>query len=193
MLENPYCTVTDVQAELRNSEAAIVDIIEDAITAASRMIDERQGRDFYYHDHTTTPVRIDADDDKVFGHVLFLPYRPIITLTEVRVAGEVWGLGTDYVRKADKLLSLREEWPVGIDDEDAIFLKGTFGFVQASTADVPTGIPATVRRACILIAAALSGHNQKDIVGLDGNRSSVTNKEIPKEAWKLLGAGKIAL
>ncbi len=61
------------------------------------------------------------------------------------------------------------------------------------TAVVPTGIPDNIVRAAVLIAAAFSGHNQKEIVGLDGNKEQVTDKAISSTAYKILGARAVVI
>jgi hypothetical protein len=77
-----------------------------------------------------------------------------------------------------------------------VTLKGTFGYALAAEDDTtqsPTNIPATVKRATTLIAAALSGLNRKEVVGLDGDKIGLMDSRIPKEAWDLIKGLKISV
>ena len=192
-LVNPYCTVAQVRAELRNTSSSIETTIEEVINAASRYIDEFKGRDYYLHDHLTDPLIIDADGQCVVDDWIFLPYRPVISVTEVRVGDEVWVENEDYRVKPDRIISLKGAWPKSNDPDCYIQIKGKFGYEQTGPADVPTGIPDNINKAAVLIAAALSGHNQKEIVALDGTRDSILDKNIPKTAMTLLGHGKVVI
>lgn len=190
-LENPYCSVADVQARCRDKDAALVPTIEAGINAASRFIDDYKGRDYLYHNHSSTPLKISRFDGAILGEVLFLPYIPIITLTSVVVAGTTWLADDDYVAlDSRRLCSLDGEWPT-LTPPDYIVLTGTFGYVQATSAAVPTGLPEHIRAACSMIAAALADQLQKDQIGLDGQRISISDREIPKRAMLLLGNRKV--
>lgn len=197
-LINPYCTVAQVQAELRNDDSALTTEIEEAINQASRWIDDWKGRDWLLHNHSVTALELDKHDSWVFlNEVLYLPFTPIITLTSVTVAGELWVAGTDYVVKDGatpnaRLVAVDGHWPL-VCPPDNISIVGQFGYAQASAAAVPTGLPLHVNKAAILIAAAFSGHNQKEVIGLDGAKSTVIDKAIPKTAMALLGSPKIVL
>lgn len=102
--------------------------------------------------------------------------------------------GTDYVihkaltdMKRDALLRVNGSWELGIMDSDATQIKGLFGYAQAATTDVPTGIPVHVSKATILLAAAFSTMEQKDIIGADGMRDRLSSKSIPPQVATLLG------
>lgn len=199
-LKNPYCSLLDVQNELRNTSSSLDDEITRAINAASRYIDEYKGRDYFYHDHRQGPIKINRHDELIYGDKLFLPYRPIIELIEVKVAGTVWEEDTNFVRKdmgvlialggstIQSLQGLGTIWPAGDPPDGLIEIKGRFGYAQEAGEDaVPTLIPEEIRQAAILIAAAFSGHNQKDVIGLDGSKEQVVDKVIPKTALNILG------
>jgi len=112
-LVNPYCTVAQVQAEIRNTAAAITTQLEEAINQASRWIDARLGRDFYQHDYSTTALVLTKWDDVAFGDIIFLPFRPVISLTEVKAITDVYVLGTDYTTTTGgRLISLLGDWPI---------------------------------------------------------------------------------
>ncbi len=186
-MTNPYCTVAQVQAELRNSNSALSSQIEDAINQASRWIDDYLRRDFYQHDFSLTPLRVSKWDQAVFDAVLFLPYRPVIELTAVKEGDTALTADVDYIVKEGRLIRLGQNWYVGEPPDEDIELTGKFGYAQASAAVVPTGIPEQIVRASILVAAAFSGHNQKEIVGLDGSKEQVVDKAIPKTVFDILG------
>ncbi len=49
-------------------------------------------------------------------------------------------------------------------------------------------VPAHVNRAAVMIAANLTGHQQKDVAGLDGQLQTILDRSVPKPALDLLGA-----
>lgn len=202
---NPYCTVADVQAEIRNDDTDLTSTLERAIGVASRWIDRKMGRDYYQHDFTTTPIELSVLDRCIYEGMLFLPYRPIISISRVVVNGTDWTEGTHYMevtnRKTgevnclaviqppeDARLTARvASWPIGYPPDYVTQIYGKFGYAQASATVVPTGIPAYITQAAILVAAALSGHNMKDVIGLDGAKTTVIDKDIPRVVYDLLG------
>lgn len=186
-LENPYCTIQEVRDEIRNDDAAIDSQLERAVNNASRWIDNYVGRDFYLHDHTVTALVIDKWDEAIFENILFLPFRPIISVTELKVAGELWTSEEEYRLKDNTIVSLNGVWPLGVNEENAIQIKGKFGYDQVNSASVPTKLPKHINQAAILVAAAFSGHNQKEIVSLEGHKDMVSDKAIPKTVFDILG------
>ncbi len=276
-LVNPYCSLAQVQAELRNSTEAAESELVDAINQASRWIDEYKNQDYFLHDHAEDALLIDKFDDAILRDTLFLPYKPTLTLGSVTVAEELWTLDEDYVVKENptRLIAVGGIWPL-CAATDRVAILGTFGYqqpwyVSASeieaggtgytvadvltvtggtgtktqltvsavssgvitavtisragaytakptdpteplavtggtgsgatfnltwgilTSEVPTGLPAHINKAAILTAAALSGHNQKEIIGLDGERDHVITKSIPKTVYDLLGRRAVLL
>ena len=185
-LLNPYCTEDEVRRELKNTDAAIADDIKAAINAASRWIDDYLKRDFFKHDHISSPLILDEYDGVEFGREIFLPYKPVLTLTAVTLAGVALVNGTDYAVKEYKLVNLNGDWKLSRPDR-LLSLTGTFGYAQAATTDVPTGLPAKVNLAAILVAAALSGHNRKESIALDGSKVEVNDRAIPKLVFEMLG------
>ena len=191
-LVNPYCTVAEVKAALKigTLDTSKDDIIGKAIYDASRYLDAYTGRDYYQHDHTVTALVFDDESD-ISEDKLFTPYRPIISISEVESAGVVLVANTDYVvinnAKGESFIrSLKDNWCPYYPD-NLIEVKGLFGYVQASSAAVPTGIPPTISWAAIQIAAAFSGYNKKECVGLDGVKTSVECCDIPASVFRLLG------
>lgn len=198
-LVNPYCSVAQVQEELRNTSAPLAvsgGALEDAINQASRWIDTYKGRDYFLHDYSVNPLLIDRSDRAILVQdSLWFPYTPIIVFTSVTVAGQLWVADTDYVLKSDRLIAI-PGWFGQVSTQfcsllpnltDRVSILGKFGYDQANSAAIPTGLPQEINRAAILVAAAFSGHNQKEIVGMDGNKAGVTDKTIPKAVFDILG------
>jgi hypothetical protein len=52
---------------------------------------------------------------------------------------------------------------------------------------VPTDLPGIINLAAKLVAAAISGHNRKEVAGLDGQRIEIHDNKIPKTVFDLLG------
>jgi len=186
-LENPYCTVAQVQEELRNRDESLVPVIEEAINHASRFIDSVLGYDFYQHDHTTNPIKIYGCSRWAVADMIWIPYLHIQRIDKVVWQEEEQVPGEDYVLVGRRLIRVDElEW-LGDDKTDCVEIYGLFGWPQTASTDVPKGMPQEITRACIMIAAAFTGHNQKEIVGPDGSVMHITNKEIPKAAWDIIG------
>ena len=196
-LINPYCTVAQVQSELRNTDSALTTQLENAINEASRWIDEYKGRDYFLHDHSSSGLVIPQyRPDLIIGASLFLPYTPIITITSVTTTiggvAEAWVLDTDHVVDTElgRLIAIDGGWGLYLLT-DKVTIVGQFGYAQASAAAVPSTIPLHITRACIGLAAAWSGHNQKEVVGLDGAKEQVVDKKIPKDVLTILGSRRI--
>lgn len=52
---------------------------------------------------------------------------------------------------------------------------------------IPTDLPPTINLAAKLVAAALSGHNRKEVAGLDGTRVEIHDNRIPPTVFQMLG------
>jgi hypothetical protein len=213
-LLNPYCSVDQLRAELKNSaiDPAFNDELANAINAASRWVDNYCGRDFFYHDHRTSPVVITPWMETTYKETLWLPYRPVIALTKVEVEGVEWTLDEDYIiHNNDRgegvaLIAIGTEayrststamWTVGKCADDFVRLTGEFGYSQrsgvtVSHATVPSGVPEEITQVTLLVAAAFSGHNKKQVIDMTGGVQSVLTKDIPKTVFTILD-GKRAL
>lgn len=55
------------------------------------------------------------------------------------------------------------------------------------TTSIPEGIESRITTATRLVAASFSGHNRKEVVGLDGSKKDIADREIPPTVFKLLG------
>lgn len=189
-LLNPYCTLKDLRDELRNEDADVADQLTLAINDASRYVDSIIGHDFLLHDHTTDPLRVTCRNSNVVGDFVFLPHR-ILSLTAVEMDGETLVQDDDYEIRTNglgegyALQKLHGHWHF-----DELLLTGQFGYDQETTTEVPTGLPADIKRATVLIAAAWSGHNTYEVIGLDGNKQEVATKKIPDIALAILKAHK---
>lgn len=58
---------------------------------------------------------------------------------------------------------------------------------------VPTDLPGFINLAAKLVAAAISGHNRKEVPGLDGTRMEIQDNKIPKTVFDLLGRRAVIL
>lgn len=186
-LLNPYCAIAQLESEIKNASLDAT-AAEDAINAASRFIDRYKGRDYFEHDHTATAFRVKPYSELVYGDKMFAPYGRIVSVTAITESGVALTEDEDYIPETEYIYRIGLDWQLGIDPEDHILLTGTFGYDQSgdSTA-VPTGLPEWLTRACVLIAAAFTGQNKQEIVGLDGQKEEVIDKAIPKTARDLLG------
>jgi len=320
VLVNPYCSVADVQAEIKNAAAALVDEITRAINRASRWIDDWKARDYFLHDYSVTPLTLTAANALVSDGVLLLPHPGIVSLTEVLEGAGTLTEGVNYSvvyerarREAIGLArigggsaggggfinpysTIGQEapssspfgWALGYSTGQAVTLKGKFGYDQtgfvpvtsagdtlnqlsnwvltglgtavvfwqiatvsgtqarvrlfsdaahasliaegtglnasvvtltaqngsgvSGTVDmvylgddldaantltpgtpvidrtvVPAGIPQEIVWCALQIAAAFSGSNRKEVVGVDGAKESIIDRSIPKAVFDVLG------
>lgn len=190
-LERPYCIVSDVSSETQNSDAPD-SVYEGAINLASRFIDEYCQTDFWFHDYSSTVLEVPRS--WVIGERVTLPW-PIITLTGLWVYSdrEIGAVDDD---KFDFDEYYFEVGKSKIETEGGVFgvhpfklnmeLEGTFGYPIVDNETPPATLPQSIRRACTLIAANLSGENNKQVVGLDGVVSDMLDTRIPDEAKMLL-------
>lgn len=191
-LVNPYCTLAQLKECLKrgSSDTDNEDALNKSIYDASRWIDQYTGRDYFYHDHSSTGLTFDDTAD-VDGAKLYFPYSPVISITEVVVAGVTLVSGTDYrlIQPPNAVSYLRHlgtGWTLYQPDGLAV-IKGTFGYFQASSSAVPTGIPGHISWATMEVAAAFSGQHRKEVAGLDGMKTSVLTNTIPKSVFDILG------
>lgn len=202
-LANPYCSLADVKQTLKLplADTSKDDELIKAINLASRFIDDRQRRDFFYHDQTTAPLIFNRFSPSLAGRELFLPYDPIISITEVKVGTIVLVMDADFTAQGSILYNYFADWipyypntgNVGSEIIQAapvatlVSVKGTFGYAQATIADVPTGIPQQIRFCAQEIAAVFSGHHRKQVAGLDGTATEILTSSIPKTVLDILG------
>lgn len=198
-LENPYCTLADVQAETGNSKPEVVDTLLNAINLASRLIEAESGRDFLYHDFRVSPWVV--PHESVGGNYISMPWPCIdaagvsvridgveVDKSEFRVVHEGRKWVTYLVRKSAWIATDVPEVSLGAQDKyppmTLIEVYGQFGFVPAGTAPTENpspSIPGTVRYAASIIAAVRSGKAKKDAIGPDGTATSVVMKAVPKD------------
>jgi hypothetical protein len=184
-LAKAYCTVAQVLADIRNAAAPTAEV-ESAIVAASRWIDGYRGRDYLFHDHSASPLEIWGGDPGLSEGELIVPFDPILTLTAVNVDGVPWVLGTDYrVDGAFRLIPLAGWFPVA--RTSVVKLTGTFGYIETPAASGVFAVPDNVNRAAVMLAGTLSGYQRKDVVALDGNITTVADRNVPPQVFTLLG------
>lgn len=191
-LVNPYCTVAQVQAETNNTDSGLTARFEEAIDQASRYIDAWCGRDWFQHDYSSTPLYIRERSALLDGGIIWLP-GPVIAFTSITYQSSLLTAGVDFTRDGNMVMKAEGDWEPGRLDSEAIAVRFAYGYAQATSADVPTGIPPEVTRATIITAAAFTGKDYKEVVSADGVRENVIAKQIPRDVEKLLGprAGRV--
>lgn len=195
-LVNPYCSVSDVQSELHNTEGAVAEWLQSCVNAASRYIDEWRGRDYFQHDYTSTPLVVrGAVEPYVDGDKLTLPISPVISITSVFDGLTALTAEVDYVlvnawhdMQRSILVRVGSDWSTGKLASESVRIYGKFGYAQSAAHEVPAGLPPNVHKAAVLLAAAFSTMEQKDIISADGMRDRVATKTIPPQVQVLLGA-----
>ncbi len=191
---NPYIELVELLEELKITSAnvgATPKISEDelyrAIDRASRWVDDYTGKDYFFHDHSVTPLVLTQFDQRILGNTIFLPYANVLTITEVSVDDTVLVVTDDYIvgqgSKMGQIFRASGEWVASAGAS----IKGTFGYAQASSDLVPTGLPQTIKTATRWVAAAMSGRNKLDGLDANGQPASMVLTEIPEKVFKLLG------
>lgn len=194
-LEDPYCSVEDVQRETGNSDEDLMFQFEDAINLASRWIEDHCQTDFLPHDHSSSAYTVSLRD--TIKDTLFLPWK-IITLTEVAAAGVVIPAAEYYYDAGSRGIRIRSgsnwitkpkdtnrgdnsfamQWQIASTGySEPITVKGTFGY---------TTPPAAVRLACTKIASALTHEKRRERVDMNGGRTSILDERIPDDSLMLL-------
>lgn len=199
-LNNAYCSLAQLQAEIKNNDATLDSQFENAINQASRVVDRWTGRDWFMHDYSLTPFKLRKGDGVIDGAKLWLPYTPVIELTEVKYFETVLEPNVDYVLHGDALLNTNgETWLLGYGDDECLELTGIFGYDQTPVGQelpstvIPAGIPEHIVKGTLMVAAAFSGKDVREIVSEDGIRDTIISKSIPKDLDKVLGpqAGRV--
>lgn len=184
-LLRPYCTLLEVGKETKNSAPENDDWYRACINMASRWVEEYCHRDFWFHDHSETPYVVPRK--YVLGDEVFLPF-PIISLDSLVIDDKAWDVSTDIYLEDSRIVS--EETEFGdYPFRGKMEITGTFGYPLAeenSETTPPPTIPSSVRRACIIVAAAISAEKHVEQVGLDGVRVELLDMRIPNEAKNLL-------
>ena len=213
-LLRPACSRADVQQVTRNEDTDNNDAFDKAINLASRWLEERLGRVFWFHDHTSTALVVNRRD--VIRNKIYLPF-PVITLTELVVSdhdgsnADTWETDEYFFQNSDSghsaiiqsaggssryhkhLAEGGHFVPYPNNAGVKVSIKGTFGWgTDENNPTVPrSNIPAAVRRAAALIASAFSEENHKQEVGLDGGITELLDSRIPAEAKMLLKPYKL--
>jgi len=154
-ITNGYCSLSEVKAALRLSDAIDDTLIENSIEGASRRIDGYCGRFFY---QTTTAIRFFASDS------YRLPVPDISSTSGLIVATDddgdgtfetTWTLNTDYVvEPLDAVLQSRPYrtiTAVGGKTFPLFFIPQEAG-VQVTATWGWSAIPDDVREACVLLS-----------------------------------------
>ncbi len=197
-LNKPYTTLTRVKNEirLRLDDVTHDDWLTQCVNDASSMVDEYTGRSFWM-------LSFDVDSELVipstwvFPGVIYLPW-PVLELDELAFVTESQRSGVlatcwnGYPSGYGATLKVRPSaW---IEDAQGEWhLRGRFGYnvPEDKTTEPPEGIPGEIVRAATLIASAISGMSQREQIGAEGMRVSVTDSRIPNEAKVLLRKAKL--
>ena len=204
MLERPYATVDDVTRETKSSDSELTVLYEDAITAASRWIDEYCDTDFWYHVFGESSSGSSGSSDPVDAWVvpsgLILDYEvcmpwPVISLTDIEVNGEPVAEDDYWFENGKKIIYFESKlhWQ-SKRRGPTIKVMGAFGYpldLENPDTTPPPTLPSSVKRACVLIAAAWSGELHKVQMGLDGSRLEMLDNRIPSEAKTLLSVFRL--
>lgn len=191
-LVNPYISVEELAEELKaavpESGSETEDKYKRAIWRASRWVDEYTREDYFKYDHTVTPIELDQFSKGVYDARIFLPRKPVISIIELLVGETVLDDETEYRVDAEAgiIYSLIGDWAPRRPGA-TIKIYGTFGYAQASSSAVPTGLPGKVVIATRLIAAVYTGDAKKELYGLDGQINEIATVEIPKQVFQILG------
>jgi hypothetical protein len=181
-LYKPYCSLEDVVQAAGNSEPEVSDIFIESINLASRRIDEICGRDFWSHDHLTDPYIVPRR--RVIGNVVILPFE-INSLTEVKLDTIEIDLASLSYAEGDTFFEYSSNFG-SIPFTGELAIKGDFGFATTLLTAPPALIPASIRRATILTACALSSEWRRERVAFDGSRESLLETKVPSEVNELV-------
>lgn len=196
MLVNPYCSLDDLKTELklRLDETQADAALETSINDASRWVDEYTRSTWFAVDHSVTPWTLPPRSSHLCLGYIFPPFGAIRSISRIVEVGadvetSLYSVLPNHIER------LAGDWT---NDDPAVplLVYGVFGYAQPSADDalvtdsavVPVGLPSRIALSTKLVAAALSGHSRKDVVGFDGAKSSVQDREIPQEVFDLLGA-----
>lgn len=191
VLDKPYCSLADVQgvAGVDGTESDSDDNLIKGINLASRTVDELCGRSFWFNDFTVDAYLVPRR--QVIGDLAFIPFE-VIELTEVKLDDVEIDLAEIYAPAGVMSLQYSGNWG-SYPFTSKLELFGTFGFMLRVDGDdepvltePPLTLPASIRRATALIAAAFSNEWRKDRVSPDGTRESLLEVRIPAEAKDLL-------
>lgn len=191
------------------------DKIARAINLASRFIEDHCHRDFLFHDHTSSAIAVQRRWI-VAAEIFFpWPILTITEISENDVALDpsqyYFDAGQSQLTRLGNSVALGGGVTSGsiynptnrgnglLDEQSPLWtmpgggntlrIKGTFGYALAETdptKNPPPTVPPRVRRACTLIAAAWSGENRREVVSVDGQKNSLLDSRIPREAAELL-------
>lgn len=132
-LNNPYCTLEELQRELRRPVDPADkqrDALHEAINRASRYVDDHQNRDYLMHDYRVSPLTVSEYDEEEYGDTVYFRYRPAIVIDSVLLAGAALVVNSDYVVKDDKLIRLGGvHWELSTPS-NLLQIYGLFGKLQ---------------------------------------------------------------
>lgn len=176
---NGYCTEAQLQAALKRAVSASdpnYTLIQDAITRASRLIDQRTSTIYYTKALTSEKVdQYEVSDTGLYisgnGSTLWFP-APVISITSIVEDGTTLVSGTDYFlyKTTGKIVRVGG-WTT---TQQGISVTGSIGLAA---------IPSFVEQWCIAIAEALTGLAVSAVVDDSGSQIEVIKNSIPKWVW----------
>lgn len=198
-LNKPYCTLLDVQSETKNSEPENDSLYIECINLASRYMEERCRRSFWYLDATTSPYRVPRFS--IIGNDILLLF-PIIDLDQVRVeedptvipsANSALSQIEYYYEEGRSTINISSTVALSYPFQGRIDLLGKFGYeLEKDEAGhsiltlPPKTLPSAIRRATTIVAAAWSNQRRVENVALDGSKSLILDNTVSKEVDNLI-------
>ena len=193
-LQNPLCTIAEVQTEIGNSDSSLTDRITAAINDASRLIEAYKGRTYAsisYVGESYLTIRTKSPDCVLFldGTTFMVPvsHAPVQSIDSLTEDGVTLTENTDFY--IDKTIGLvqRSSGKWG----DVIQIQGTFGFSGAASTPPDDYQLGNIRIAAIKIAANLTGKNVRESTSAAAGKTSIIDKTVfTDDVVKLLGPRK---
>ncbi|CAB4162560.1 hypothetical protein UFOVP783_64 [uncultured Caudovirales phage] len=157
--------------------------LEEAINAASRMVDQRLGSSVWFQDYSASFYTVDPRDN--IGAFIVLPF-PIITLTELTQDGEALAGGAyGEVEDADYTFTVGTRTINSTGGFTGVIkIKGTFGYALDETDPdnlPPPTLHPDINDATIKAAAALSGLWKKTSRSFGGENETVLVQAVPND------------
>jgi len=215
VLINPYCKLTELKSFLKLplNDAGQDDLLIDAINGASRLIDDETYDKFYRQDFTDKIIdfqSVGRDNFSIMPAVRNLqygfiqtPYRPIISITELKEAIQYPNAGTMSVLTENTDFIV--DYPNGIiyrvcKDwmrlQNSIKITCSLGYDNGTNPydnSIPSNnIPGLIRFHCIRIAAVYTGLWRRDVYSQwTGSKTALNVMELDEKwittlrAWRM--------
>lgn len=196
-LLNPYCTLDDLQRETRNLKPEKVEWFIHCINRASRFVDEYCRRDFLHHVYSGDDYYV-VPRNAIFEDKVFLPF-PINSFSGLWVYNRdesptdlsKWPVLDYYVDASTPRTTSKITAENGLifgpyPFNKVLAVQGDFGYPVGEGLEVSDALPANVRKATAMIAAAISMERRLEQTNLEGNRIELLEFTVPREAYQYL-------